>query len=70
MIDLICLCEGKPFIAIRALVADPSAEGSHEESKSGIFTEVAAKYAVTAVSQFISLPPSHRRRIHNEVFEE
>lgn len=70
MIDLIFLCEVKPFVAIRALVSDPSAEGSHEECKSGIFTEVAAKYAVTEVGQFISLLPSPRSRVHNEVFEE
>jgi hypothetical protein len=43
VIDLIFLSEGKPFIAMRALVSDPSAEGSRKENKSGIFTEVATK---------------------------
>lgn len=42
-VAMICLSEGKPFIAMRALVSDPSAEGSHEENKSGIFIEVATK---------------------------
>lgn len=57
-VAMICLSEGKPFIAMRALVSDPSAEGSHEENKSGIFIEVATKNTVTAISQFINILPS------------
>lgn len=60
MIDLIPLSEGKPFITMRALVFDPSAEGYYEENRFGISTELATKNAVTAISQFINLLRSPR----------
>lgn len=64
-VAMICLSEGKPFIAMRALVAESNAEGSHEENKSDIITEIATKNSVTAISQFINLLPSPGVQIFN-----
>eukprot|EP01018_Ginkgo_biloba_P031373 Gb_35477 [translate_table: standard] len=52
-VALVCLSEGIPFIAMRSL--SDLAGGSSETNEAAIFTDLAAKNAVTVVTKFIKL---------------